>query len=80
MVDIVDSDRDPDRWWYRMVVELMERLHPDNLGELPDGIRDDMLAIWRSERDRVVREFEAMLLGQIRDEVVVSLIKRLRER
>ena len=58
----------------------MERLHPDNFGELPDGIRDDMLAIWRSERDRVVREFEAMLLGQIRDEVVVSLIKRLRER
>ena len=76
MVDMVDSDR----WWYRMVVELMERLHPDNFGELPDGIRDDMLAIWRSERDRVVREFEAMLLGQIRDEVVVSLIKRLRER
>ncbi len=76
MVDMVDSDR----WWYRMVVELMEGLHPDNFGELPDGIRDDMLAIWRSERDRVVREFEAMLLGQIRDEVVVSLIKRLRER
>ncbi len=76
MVDAVDSDR----WWYRMVVELMERLHPDNFGELPDGIRDDMLAIWRSERDRIVREFEAMLLGQIRDEVVVSLIKRLRER
>ena len=76
MVDAVDSDR----WWYRMVVELMERLHPDNFGELPDGVRDDMLVIWRSERDRVVREFEAMLLGQIRDEVVVSLIKRLRER
>jgi hypothetical protein len=63
-----------------MVVELMERLHPDNLGELPDGIRDDMLAIWRSERDRVVRGFEGMLMGKIRDEVVVSLIKRLRER
>ncbi len=76
MVDTVDSDR----WWYRMVVELMERLHPDNLGELPDGIRDDMLAIWRSERDRVVRGFEGMLMGKIRDEVVVSLIKRLRER
>jgi len=76
VVDVVDSDR----WWYRMVVELMERLHPDNFGELPDGIRDDMLAIWRSERDRVIREFGAMLLGQIRDEVVVSLIKRLRER
>ncbi len=76
MADAVDSDR----WWYRMVVELMERLHPDNFGELPDGIRDDMLAIWRSERDRVIKEFEAMLLGQIRDEVVVSLIKCLRER
>lgn len=58
----------------------MERLHPDNFGELPDRVRDDILAIWRSERDRVVREFEAMLLGSIRDEVVVSLIKRLRER
>ena len=33
MVDIVNDDR----WWYRMVVELMERLHPDNFGELPDG-------------------------------------------
>ena len=76
MVDVVD----PDRWWYRMVVGLMERLHPDNFGELPDGVRDDMLAIWRSERDRVVRELEAMLLGHMRDEVVVSLIKRLRER
>jgi len=31
---------DSDRWWYRMVVELMERLHPDNFGELPDRIRD----------------------------------------
>ena len=76
MVDAVDSDR----WWYRRVVELMERLHPDNFGELPDRIRDDMLAIWRSERDRVIKEFKAMLLGQIRDEVVVGLIKRLRER
>lgn len=76
MVDVVDSDR----WWYRMVVELMERLHPDNFGELPDGVRHDMLAIWRSERDRVVREFEAMFLGHMRDEIVVSLIKRLRER
>jgi len=76
MVDTVDSDR----WWYRMVVELMERLHPDNFGELPDGVRDDMLAIWRSERDRVVKELEAMLVGHMRDEVVVSLIKRLRER
>lgn len=76
MADAVDSDR----WWYRMVVELMERLHPDNFGELPDGIRDDMLAIWRSERDRVVRGFEGMLMGKIRDEVVVSLIKCLRER
>ncbi len=76
MVDIVDSDR----WWYRMVVEVMERLHPDNFGELPDGVRDDVLAIWRSERDRVVRELEAMLLGRGKDEVVVSLIKRLRER
>ena len=75
MADAVDSDR----WWYRMVVELMERLHPDNFGELPDRVRDDMLAIWRSERDRVIKEFEAMLLGQIRNEVVVSLIKRLRE-
>ena len=73
---VVDSDR----WWYRMVVELMERLHPDNFGELPDSIRDEMLAIWRSERDRVVREFEAMLVGHMRDEVVVDLIKRLRER
>jgi len=71
---------DSDRWWYRMVVELMERLHPDNFGELPDRIRDEMLAIWRSERDRVVREFEAMLVGHMRDEVVVDLIKRLRER
>jgi len=76
MVDTVDSDQ----WWYRMVVELMERLHPDNLGELPDGLRDDMLTIWRSERDRVVKELEAMLVGHMRDEVVVSLIKRLRER
>jgi len=76
VVDVVD----PDRWWYRMVVELMERLHPDNFGELPDGVRDDMLAVWRAERDRVVREFEAMLLGHMRDEVVVDLIKRLRER
>jgi len=76
MVDVVD----PDRWWYRMVVELMERLHPDNFGELPDGVRDDMLAVWRSERDRVVRELEAMLLGHMRDEIVVDLIKRLRER
>ena len=76
MVDVVDSDR----WWYRMVVEVMERLHPDNFGELPDGVRDDVLAIWRSERDRVVRELEAMLLGRGKDEVVVSLIKRLRER
>ena len=76
MVDVVDSDR----WWYQMVVELMERLHPDNLGELPDGVRNKILAIWQSERDRVVREFEVMLLGHIRDEVVVSLIKRLRER
>jgi len=71
---------DSDRWWYRMVVELMERLHPDNFGELPDRIRDEMLAIWRSERDRVVRELEAMLVGHMRDEVVVDLIKRLRER
>jgi len=63
-----------------MVVELMERLHPDNFGELPDRIRDEMLAIWRSERDRVVRELEAMLVGHMRDEVVVDLIKRLRER
>jgi len=39
-----------------------------------------MLAIWRSERDRVVRELEAMLVGHMRDEVVVDLIKRLRER
>lgn len=46
----------------------------------PDEVRDDILAIWRSERDRVVRELEAMLLGHMRDEVVVSLIKRLRER
>jgi len=76
MVDVVD----PDRWWYRMVVELMERLHPDNFGKLPDGVRDGVSAIWRSERDRVVREFEAMLLGHMRDEVVVDLIKRLRER
>ncbi len=76
MVDVVD----PDRWLYRTVVELMERLHPDNFGELPDGVRDDMLAIWRSERNRVVKELEAMLLGHMRDEVVVSLIKRLRER
>ncbi|MCK4387342.1 MAG: hypothetical protein KAW00_01105 [Dehalococcoidia bacterium] len=76
MVDIVD----PDRWWYQMVVELMERLHPANFGELPDGVRDDVLAIWRSERDRVVKELEAMLLGHMRDEIVVDLIKRLRER
>ena len=76
MVDVVD----PDRWWYRMVVELMARLHPDNFGELPDGVRDEILAIWRSERDRVIREFAAMLLGHMRDEVVVDLIKRLRER
>ena len=76
MVDAVDSDR----WWYQMVVEVMERLHPDNFGELPDGVRDEILAVWRSERDRVVREFEVVLLGHIRDEVVVSLIKRLRER
>ncbi len=76
MVDVVDSDR----WWYRMVVEVMERLHPDNFGELPDGVRDDVLAIWRSERDRVVRELEAMLFVRYKDEVVVSLIKRLRER
>ena len=76
MVDVVDSDR----WWYRMVVEVMERLHPDNFGELPDGVRDDVLAIWRSERDRVVRELEAMLFVRDKDEVVVSLIKRLRER
>ena len=76
MVDVVD----PDRWWYRMVVELMERLHPDNFGELPDGVRDDMLAVWRSEQDKVVRELEAMLLGHMRDEIVVDLIKSLRER
>lgn len=76
MVDVVDSDR----WWYRMVVQVMERLHPDNFGELPDGVRDDVLAIWRSERDRVVRELEAMLFVRGKDEVVVSLIKRLRER
>ena len=76
MVDAVDSDR----WWYQMVVEVMERLHPDNFGELPDRVRNEILAIWQSERDRVVREFEVMLLGHIRDEVVVSLIKRLRER
>ena len=76
MVDVVDSDR----WWYRMVVEVMERLHPDNFGELRDGVRDDVLAIWRSERDRVVRELEAMLFVRGKDEVVVSLIKRLRER
>ena len=63
-----------------MVVEVMERLHPDNFGELPDGVRDDVLAIWRSERDRVVRELEAMLFVRYKDEVVVSLIKRLRER
>jgi len=75
MVEVVDSDR----WWYRMVVELMERLHPDNFGELPDGVRDDMLAMWQSERDRVVRELEAMLLGHTRDEVVVGFIKCLRE-
>ncbi|GAI72213.1 unnamed protein product [marine sediment metagenome] len=43
-----------------MVVELMKRLHPDNFGELPDGVRDDMLAVWQSERDRVVRQFEAV--------------------
>ena len=42
-------------------MELMEKLHPDNLGELPDEVRDGILAIWRSERDRVVRELEAML-------------------
>ena len=76
MVDVVDSDR----WWYQMVVELMGRLHPDNFGELPDGVRDDVLAIWRSERDRVVKELEATLLGHMRDEIVVDLIKRLRER
>ena len=76
MVDVVD----PDRWLYRMAVELMERLHPDNFGELPDGVRDDVLVIWRSERDRVVRELEALLLGHMRDEIVVDLIKRLRER
>ena len=76
MVDVVD----PDRWLYRMVVELMERLHPDNFGELPNGVRDDVLAIWRSERDRVVKELEAILLGHMRDEIVVDLIKRLRER
>lgn len=76
MVDVVDSDR----WWYRMVVEVMERLHPDNFGELPDGVRDDVLAIWRAERDRVVRELEAMLFVRGKDEVVVSLITRLRER
>ncbi len=76
MVDVVD----PDRWWYRMVVELMERLHPDNFGELPDGVRDDMLAVWRSERGRVVKELETTLLGHMRDEVMVDLIKRLRER
>ncbi len=63
-----------------MVVEVMERLHPDNFCELPDGVRDDVLAIWRSERDRVVRELEAMLFVRYKDEVVVSLIKRLRER
>jgi hypothetical protein len=78
MVDVVDSDSD--RWWYRMVVEVMERLHPDHLGELPGGVRDDVLAIWRSERDRVVRELEAMLFVRGKDEIVVSLIKRLRER
>jgi len=76
MVDVID----PDRWLYQMVVELMERLHPDNFGELPDGVRDDVLAIWRSERDRVVKELETMLLGHMRDEIVVDLIKRLRER
>ena len=76
MVDVVDSDR----WWYRMVVELMERLHPDNFGELPEGVSDDVLAIWRSERDRVVKELEAILSVHIHDEVVVDLIKRLRER
>ena len=142
MVDIID----PDRWWYQMVVELMERLHPDNFriksgdlvtvpkaakqlvrgkvtlyrwikankiiyvelggvlfipkrvverlknervaeseksaekGELPDGFRDDMLAVWRSKRDRVVKELEGMFLGHMRDEIVVGLIKRLRER
>jgi len=76
MVDVVD----PDRWWYRMVVELMERLHPDNFGELPDGVRDDVLAVWRSERDRVVKELETILLGHTRDEIVVDLIKRLRGR
>ncbi len=58
----------------------MERLHPDNFGELPDGVRDDMLAVWQSERDRVVRELETILLGHTRDEIVVDLIKRLRER
>ena len=58
----------------------MERLHPDNFGELPDGVRDDMLAVWGSERDRVVRELEAILLGHTRDEIVIDLIKRLRER
>jgi len=46
----------------------------------PDEVRDDILAIWRSERDRVVRELEAMLLGHMRDEIVVDLIKRLRQR
>jgi len=76
MVDVVD----PDRWWYRIVVELMERLHPDNFGELPNGVRDDVLVIWRSERDRVVRELETILLGHAHNEVVISLIKRLRER
>ncbi|MBA7649045.1 hypothetical protein ES703_56838 [subsurface metagenome] len=76
MVDVVD----PDRWWYQMVVELMERLHPDNFGELPDGVRDDMLAVWQSERDRVVKELETIFLGHMRDEIVVDLIKRLRER
>jgi len=63
-----------------MVVELIERLHPDNFGELPEGVSDDVLAIWRSERDRVVKELEAMLSVHIHDEVVVDLIKRLRER
>ena len=76
MVDVIDSDR----WWYQMVVKLMERLHPDNFGELPDGVRHDMLAVWQSERDRVVKELETMLLGHMCDEIVVSLIKRLRER
>ncbi len=61
-------------------MEVMERLHPDNFGELPDGVRDDVLAIWRSERDRFVRELEAILFVRGKDEVVVSLIKRLRER